>query len=71
LPLDSKSQSQILNLTQKQCSEIIESKGQIEKGLFIEQSELDKEFNKWLSDRAIRHDRKDKPYTHWNSSVFQ
>ena len=49
--LDSKSQSQILNLTPNQRSEIIESKKQFEKGLFIEQSELDKEFNKWLSTR--------------------
>jgi hypothetical protein len=47
--LDSKSQSQILNLTQIQRSEINESKKQIELGLFTEQSELDKEFNKWLS----------------------
>lgn len=49
--LDSKSQSQVLNLTQSQRSEIIESKNQIEQGLFIEQSELDKEINKWLSAR--------------------
>lgn len=47
--LDSKSQSQTLNLTQEQRSEIIESKKQIEQGLFMVQSELDKEFNKWLS----------------------
>lgn len=49
--LDSKSQSQILNLTQIQRNEIIESKKEIEKGLFIDQSELDKDFNKWLSAR--------------------
>ena len=49
--LDSKSQSQILNLTPNQRSEIIESKKQFEKGLFIEQSELDKKFNKSLSTR--------------------
>lgn len=49
--LDSKSQSQILNLTQTQRNEIIESKKEIEKGLFIDQSELDKDFNKWLSAR--------------------
>lgn len=47
--LDSKSQSQILNLTQNQRQEIMESKKEIEKGLFIDQSELDKEFKKWLS----------------------
>jgi hypothetical protein len=49
--LDLKTQSQILNLTQNQRSEIMESKKEIEQGLFIEQSELDKEFNKWLSER--------------------
>lgn len=49
--LDSKSQSQILMLTKEQRIDIIESKKQIEQGLFIEQEEMDKEFNKWLSER--------------------
>lgn len=49
--LDAKSQSQILNLTQNQRNEIIESKKEIEQGLVIEQSELDKEFNQWLNAR--------------------
>jgi hypothetical protein len=49
--LDSKSQSQILNLTKEQHLEINESKKQIEQGLFIEQSEMDSKFNKWLSAR--------------------
>lgn len=49
--LDSKSQSQILNLTQNQRAEIIESKNQIEQGLYMDQSDLDKEFNKWLNAR--------------------
>jgi hypothetical protein len=47
--LDSKTQSQILNLTDGQRFEINESKREIENGLFIEQAELDKEFNKWLN----------------------
>ncbi len=47
--LDSKTQSQTLNLTESQRLEIYESKSQIENGLFIEQSELDKEFKKWSS----------------------
>ncbi len=47
--LDTKSQSQILNLTQNQRCEIIESKKEFEQGLVIEQSELDKEFNQWLN----------------------
>ena len=47
--LDSKSQSQILMLTKDQRIEITESKKQIEQGLFIEQDEMDKQFNKWLS----------------------
>lgn len=49
--LDSKSQSQILILTKEQRLEIVESKKEIEQGLFIEQEEMDKEFTKWLSER--------------------
>jgi hypothetical protein len=49
--LDSKSQSQVLNLSQNQRYEIIESKKEIEQGFFIDQSELDKDSNKWLSAR--------------------
>ncbi|MBL0293762.1 MAG: hypothetical protein IPQ04_05705 [Saprospiraceae bacterium] len=47
--LDSKIQFNTMKLTKAQISEINESKNQIDKGLFIEQSELDKEFNKWAS----------------------
>jgi hypothetical protein len=46
--LDSKAQSQVLHLTPEQRMEIDESKKDVEKGLFIEQSELDKEVEKWL-----------------------
>lgn len=49
--LDSKSNSQILKLTDEQFSDIIESKKEIEKGLFIEQSEMDSKFNEWLSEK--------------------
>ena len=49
--LDSKTKSKILSLTQEQRHEINESKKEIERGLFIEQVELDKEFDKWLSAR--------------------
>lgn len=45
--LESKTQS--LSLTSQQRFEIIESRKEIESGLFVEQVELDKEFNKWLS----------------------
>ena len=47
--LDSKTQNQLIRLTREQREEIAESKTQIEKGLFIEQDELDKEFDKWLN----------------------
>jgi predicted transcriptional regulator len=47
--LDTKSQSQIIKLSDAQRLEIEESKKQIAQGLFIEQTEIDKEFNKWLS----------------------
>ena len=49
--LDSKAKSKILSLTQEQRYEIAESKKEIDQGLFIEQVELDKEFDKWLSAR--------------------
>jgi hypothetical protein len=47
--LDSKTQSQTISLTTEQRFEINESQKEVEQGLFIEQFELDKEFNKWLS----------------------
>lgn len=47
--LDSKTQSRIINLTSEQRSEINESRNEIAKELFVEQAELDKEFNKWLN----------------------
>ncbi len=47
--LDAKTQTQTLSLTPEQRFEIIESQKEVESGLFVEQAELDKEFNKWLS----------------------
>lgn len=47
--LDSKTQGQTIKLSKEQKLEIKESKKDIDLGLFIEQQELDKEFNKWLS----------------------
>ncbi len=47
--LDTKTQTQTLSLTPEQRFEIIESQKEIESGLFVEQVELDKEFNKWLN----------------------
>jgi len=47
--LDTKTQTQTLPLTPQQRFEIIESQKEIELGLFVEQVELDEEFNKWLS----------------------
>ena len=49
--LDSKLESKILNLTEEQRLEITESRRQIEQGLFIEQSEVDEKFAKWLEGR--------------------
>ncbi|HEY4786714.1 MAG TPA: hypothetical protein VIH57_11720 [Bacteroidales bacterium] len=49
--LDSKTQTRTLSLTPQQQQEIIESKKEINQGLFIEQAELDNEFNKWLNAR--------------------
>lgn len=47
--LETKTQTQTLSLTPQQRFEIIESQKEVESGLFVEQVELDKEFNKWLS----------------------
>lgn len=49
--LDSKTQQKIMSLTQEQTFEINESKKEIKKGLFIEQMELEKDFDKWLNER--------------------
>jgi hypothetical protein len=46
--LDSKAQSQIIHLTPEQHIEISESRKEVEKGFFIEQSDLDNELEKWL-----------------------
>ncbi len=47
--LDSKADSKIIQLTSEQRDEIIESKKEIEKGLFIENEMIDKDFDKWAS----------------------
>ena len=49
--LDTKTQTKTLSLTIEQRHEIIESQKEIQKGLFIEQAQLDKEFNEWMSAR--------------------
>lgn len=47
--LDSKTQSQVIALTEPQRQEIDESKKQVEAGEFIGQDELDQKFNQWKS----------------------
>ena len=47
--LDSKSESNILSLTIEQRDEILASKKEIEQGLFIENTALEKEIDGWLS----------------------
>ncbi len=49
--LDSKTENELLMLTQEQRNEIIESKNEIEQGLFIDHDTLDKEVIKWSSTR--------------------
>ena len=49
--LDSKTQSNVISLTEEQRLEIIESKKEIENGLYIDQLELDKEVGKWLNEK--------------------
>jgi hypothetical protein len=47
--LDSKTETGVIQLTPDQLDDIISSKKEIEQGMFIEQSLLDKEVNQWLS----------------------
>jgi len=49
--IETKTKSKVISLTKEQRGEILESKKEIEQGLFIEQIELDKEFDKWLNAR--------------------
>jgi hypothetical protein len=49
--LDSKADSKILLLTNEQGFEINESMKETDQGLFLDQVELDKEFDRWLSAR--------------------
>ena len=47
--LDSKTETEVLVLSVEQKAEILKSKNEIEKGLFIDQEKLDKEISKWAS----------------------
>jgi len=47
--LDTKTESGVIQLTQDQLDDIIESKKEIEKGMFVENSVLDKQVHQWLS----------------------
>jgi hypothetical protein len=49
--LDSKTNSEVLTLTAKQRDDIMASKKELENGLFIESNDLDKEIQKWLSEK--------------------
>lgn len=47
--LESKTETEVLLLSPDQRNEIMESKREIEKGLFIEQENLDKEISSWAN----------------------
>jgi len=49
--LESKTKTEIISLTTEQRNEIIESKKEIEQGLYIEHELLDKKVSRWLSAR--------------------
>ena len=49
--LDTKTETGVIQLTQDQLDDIIESKKEIEQGLFIENSVLDTEVRQWLNAR--------------------
>ena len=47
--LDSKTEAEVIALTPEQRAEIMQSRKEIEQGLYIEQELLDKAVSKWLS----------------------
>ncbi len=49
--LDAKAESKTLYLTPEITEEIMKSKKEIENGLFIENDSLEKEIDKWLSEK--------------------
>lgn len=49
--LDAKSESSELVLTSEQKSEILQSKKEIEEGLYFEQAEIDKIIGEWLKEK--------------------
>jgi hypothetical protein len=49
--LDSKAETGVIQLTKEQLDDIVASKKEIEKGLFIENNLLDKEVRQWLNAR--------------------
>ena len=49
--LDTKTESGVIQLTPEQLEDIIESKKEIEKGLFVENNVLDKQVRQWLNAR--------------------
>lgn len=49
--LESKIETEVISLTLEQRNEIIESKKEIEQGLYIEHELLDKKVSSWLSAR--------------------
>ena len=49
--LESKAETEVISLTIEQRNEIIESRKEIEQGLYIENELLDKKVSTWLSER--------------------
>jgi hypothetical protein len=49
--LDTKTESGVIQLTPDQREDIIASKKEIGQGMFIENSVLDKEVRRWLSEK--------------------
>ena len=49
--LDSKAEERVLKLSPEQLEEIIASKKEIEKSLFIDDDKLDNDFTKWVNSK--------------------
>jgi hypothetical protein len=50
--LEARTSGQILTLTPEQRHEIEESKKEIEKGLYLNQEDIDKMFGQWVNERG-------------------
>ncbi|HCB61484.1 MAG TPA: hypothetical protein DHV29_03145 [Bacteroidales bacterium] len=49
--IESKTETEVISLTEEQKNQIIDSRKEIEQGMFVENKVLEKEFQTWLNAR--------------------